>query len=95
MQTLLVEDNAFDELYDCDDAFHDLIMEGASISVLLATVQMVSLQVKRARLLLLLEPGRSVETQAEHRCILKAIHAKMPDVAAEATRTHLRQLTSR
>lgn len=95
MQTMLVEDQAFDEFYVCDEEFHDLIMECTGVSLLRTTVQMVSLQVQRARLLLLPEPGRSADTLTEHKRILDAIRDKSPRAAEDAMRGHLRQLISR
>ncbi|MEM7302858.1 MAG: GntR family transcriptional regulator [Pseudomonadota bacterium] len=95
MQKLLVDDDAFGEFHKYDEQFHDLIMESSGISILPATVQMVSLQVNRARLLLLPVPGRLAETLSEHQTIFDAIQAGSPDEAAKAMRCHLRQLIKR
>lgn len=95
MQALVVEDRDFEAFYACDEEFHDLIMESSGISILPVTVQMVSLQVKRARLLLLPEPGRSSDTVTEHRLILDAVEVQDPLAAEAAMRNHLRQLISR
>ena len=92
MQELVLEDLDLNEFYKYDEEFHELIMECCDISILPATVQSVSLQVTRARLLALPEPGRSSDTVKEHRAILDAIRNQDPAKAVAAMREHLSKL---
>ena len=94
-QRFLVEDLDFAEFYKFDEEFHDLIFECCDISLLAPTVESVSLQVQRARLLLLPEPGRTADTVDEHDAIFAAIREQNPAAAVNAMRSHLRQLIKR
>lgn len=95
MQAMLVEDGEYAEFYRSDEEFHQLILDCTGISRLPATIDRLSLQVQRIRLLLLPEPGRAADTVEEHRLILHAIKAQDVDAAKAAMRTHLRQLLKR
>ena len=85
----------FHELYQADEEFHGLLMEFTGFRRLADVAQTVSLQVSRARMLLLPTPGRIAETLAEHRAIFEAISNRDEQAAQDAMRTHLGQLMPR
>jgi len=95
MQELLIEDEDIPGFYQSDEEFHGLLMEFTGFRRLSDVAQAVSLQVSRARLLLLPTPGRVVETLAEHRAIFDAISAQDAPQAQDAMRKHLGQLIPR
>jgi len=95
LQHLQVEDGDYDEFYRTDQAFHRLIIDCCEVRRLNDTIRLVSNHVDRARLLMLPEPGRTVETLDEHAAILEAIRVSDPEAAGSAMQTHLRQLTKR
>ena len=95
LQTLLVEDDDREGFYDADEEFHALIMEFTGFPKMPLVVSTVSLQLKRARLLILPEPGRPAEAVIEHDAILKAIRDRDPDRAKTEMSLHLGQLISR
>jgi DNA-binding GntR family transcriptional regulator len=55
----------------------------------------MSLQLQRARMLLLPEEGRPAGALAEHHAILDAIRASDPEAARTAMSLHLRELIKR
>ena len=96
LQELLVEDEDMSGFYQADEDFHQLIMEFTGYTRLLPDVShKVSLQVSRARLLLLPTPGRVAETLDEHRAIFEAIRAGDASQAQKEMKTHLGQLLPR
>ena len=95
MQELLIEDEDISGFYQADEEFHGLLMEFTGFRRLADVANTVSLQVSRARMLLLPTPGRTVETLAEHRAIFDAISNRDEQAAQKAMRTHLRQLMPR
>lgn len=95
LQTLLVEDLDFAGFYHADEDFHALLMRFTGYPRLKAVARMVSLQVTRARMLLLPTPGRTTETLEEHQAVVDAIHAGNPEAARRAMRHHLDQLMPR
>ena len=96
LQELLVEDGDISGFYQADEEFHQLIMEFTGYTRLLPDVtQKISLQVIRARLLLLPTPGRVAETLDEHRAIFAAIREGDAVQAQEAMKTHIGQLLPR
>ena len=95
IQAMLVEDNDLNELYRYDAEFHEILMDCSGIMSLQPTVEAVSLQVNRARALLLPEPGRSEETVKEHRQIYEAIKERDASAAQAALKSHLGQLILR
>ncbi len=95
LQGLLVEDQDFAGFYQADEEFHAMLMQFTGFTRLIAVARMVSLQVSRARVLLLPTPGRAVETYEEHRAILEAIRSRDPAAAQAAMRRHLGQLLPR
>lgn len=95
LQELMIEDDDISGFYEADEDFHNLLMEFTGFQRLSAVAQSVSLQVRRARLLLLPTPGRISETFAEHRIIFDAICAGDEAAAQAAMRQHLGQLMPR
>ncbi|WP_254055828.1 GntR family transcriptional regulator [Ruegeria sp. EL01] len=95
LQELLIEDEDVPGFYQADEEFHALLMEFTGISKLTDVAQTVSLQVNRARMLLLPTPGRIAETIAEHRTIFDAVSRQNVPNAQEAMRLHLGQLMPR
>jgi DNA-binding GntR family transcriptional regulator len=92
LQQLLLEDEDYAGFYKTDEEFHRLLMEFTGYTRLASLAHMVSLQVTRARMILLPSPGRAENTLAEHKEILSAIRAKDPAAAQAAMQRHLRQL---
>lgn len=95
LQALLVEDQDFSGFYQADEEFHALIMEFTGYGRMKAIARMVSLQVTRARKLLLPAPGLISCTFEEHSKVMAAIADRDPDAAQEAMRAHLNQLMPR
>ncbi|NVO57381.1 GntR family transcriptional regulator [Rhodobacteraceae bacterium B1Z28] len=95
LQGLLIEDEDIAGFYQADEEFHALLMEFTGYSRLTDVAQTVSLQVNRARMLLLPTPGRIAETLAEHRAIFDAILARNDVTAQQAMRRHIGQLMPR
>ena len=95
LQGLLIEDEDIAGFYQADEEFHALLMEFTGYSRLTDVAQTVSLQVNRARMLLLPTPGRIAETLAEHRAIFDAILARNDVAAQQAMRRHIGQLMPR
>ncbi len=95
LQELLIEDEDIPGFYQADEEFHGLLMEFTGFRRLSDVAQTVSLQVSRARMLLLPTPGRIVETLTEHRAIFDAISARDEQGAQEAMHKHLGQLMPR
>ncbi|WP_247743660.1 GntR family transcriptional regulator [Shimia sp. R10_1] len=95
LQELLIEDEDAAGFYQADEEFHSLLMAFTGFQRLPDVAQTVSLQVRRARLLLLPTPGRISETLEEHRAIFEAIAAGDERAAQTAMRHHLGQLVPR
>lgn len=95
MQELLIEDEDIPGFYQADEDFHALLMDFTGFLRLPEVAQTVSLQVSRARMLLLPTPGRVSETLAEHRAIFEAVSRHDEQGAQEAMRHHLGQLMPR
>ncbi|CTQ57767.1 GntR family transcriptional regulator [Roseibium album] len=95
LQTLLVEDLDYSGFYQADEEFHALLMLFTGYPRLKTVARMVSLQVTRARMLLLPTPGRATETLDEHQAVVDAIRARDADAAQRAMRHHLGQLMPR
>lgn len=95
LQELLIEDDDIPGFYQADEDFHGLLMEFTGFRRLADVAQTVSLQVSRARILLLPTPGRIVETLAEHQTIFEAISNRDEHAAQNAMRAHLGQLMPR
>lgn len=95
LQALLVEDQDYVGFYQADEEFHAMLMQFTGYSRLTAVARMVSLQVSRARMVLLPTPGRAAETLEEHRAVVDAIRGHDPAGAQSAMHHHLGQLLPR
>lgn len=95
LQELLIEDEDIPGFYQADEEFHGMLMDFTGFRRLADVAQTVSLQVSRARMLLLPTPGRVAETLAEHRAIFEAISNRDEQAARDAMRAHLGQLMPR
>ncbi|MEZ9230841.1 GntR family transcriptional regulator [Vibrio amylolyticus] len=95
LQKLLVEDKEFEEFYKADEEFHTLIMEFTGFPNLAQVSSNISLQLQRARKLILPEKGRVLESYKEHLEIYECIKNQDSDAASEAMTFHVRQLLPR
>lgn len=95
LQELLVEDDDITGFYQADEEFHQMLMEFTGFQRLPDVAQTVSLQVTRARLLLLPTPGRVAETLEEHRALLNAIRDRDEQAAQREMQRHIGQLLPR
>ncbi|MBJ7539377.1 GntR family transcriptional regulator [Marinomonas transparens] len=95
MQELLVADKDFVGFYQMDEEFHTLLMDFTGFGGVSQVLESVSLHLTRARMLVLPEEGRPIETIKEHKVILKAIKEQNPDAARQAMKHHLGQLVPR
>lgn len=92
-QALLVEDEDFQGFFEADLELHELILSFTGFPKVNLVAEEVTLQLRRARKLILPEPGRPAQAVSEHQGILKAIEAKDVDAAQSAMTLHLRQMT--
>ena len=95
LQELLLKDRDLTGFYETDEEFHAMLMQFTGHARLRAVARMVSLQVSRARMLLLPTEGRAAGTLNEHHAIADAIRQKDRDLAESAMRNHLGQLLPR
>ncbi|CUH69409.1 putative HTH-type transcriptional regulator YdfH [Thalassovita autumnalis] len=95
LQELLVDDDDTAGFYQADEEFHHLLMEFTGFQRLPDVAQTVSLQVTRARLLLLPTPGRVAETLEEHRALFNAIRNRDELAAQREMHRHIGQLLPR
>ena len=95
LQELLVQDKDFQGFFEADLAFHELILRFTGFPKVTITADQMSLQLKRARMLILPEEGRPAEAIAEHRKILDAIKAGNVSAAKSTMSKHLSQLITR
>lgn len=95
LQALLIEDGDVPGFYQADEEFHTLLMKFTGFPHLANVAQTVSLQVSRARMLLLPTPGRVAETLVEHRAIFDAVLDHDEKAAQDAMQRHLGQLMPR
>ena len=95
MQALLVEDEDFQGFFEADLEFHELILAFTGFPQVAVTAGQMSLQLRRARMLILPEKGRPAEAVAEHQAILAGIKARNGAAARSAMSHHLRQLITR
>lgn len=95
LQSLLVEDEDFQGFFEADLEFHELILGFTGFPKVAITAGQLSLQLRRARMLILPEKGRPDEAVAEHQAILAAIKSCDPEAARSAMSLHLQQLITR
>ncbi|WP_245754119.1 GntR family transcriptional regulator [Loktanella salsilacus] len=95
LQGLLVEDADFQGFFEADLQFHDLILSFTGFPKVAAVAGQMSLQLQRARVLVLPELGRPAQAVAEHRAVLDAIADQDTEAAKTAMAFHLGQLISR
>jgi len=95
LQELLVEDNDNQGFFETDLEFHDLILTFTGFPKVAIAAGQMSLQLKRARMLILPEQGRPAEAVVEHHEILAAIKAQDANAAKSAMSRHLGQLIAR
>ena len=95
MQNLLVEDEDFQGFFEADLEFHELILAFTGFPRVAITAGQLSLQLHRARMLILPERGRPAEAVAEHQSILAGIKARDSNAARAAMSLHLRQFITR
>lgn len=95
LQGLLVEDADFQGFFEADLEFHEMILGFTGFPKVTLVAEEMTLQLRRARKLILPEPGRPAEAVAEHQIILAAIEAKDSRAARTAMSRHLRQLVKR
>ncbi|PUB11087.1 GntR family transcriptional regulator [Yoonia sediminilitoris] len=94
-QALLVEDEDFQGFFEADLEFHELILSFTGFPKVNLVAEEMTLQLRRARKLMLPQPGRPAQAVSEHQEILKAIEAKDAAAARRAMAQHLRQLIQR
>lgn len=92
LQKLLVEDGDVQGFFEADLEFHDLILSFLGFPNVARVAEDLTLQLRRARKLILPKPGRAGEAVAEHEAIFAAIEAGDPEAAKAAMTLHLRQL---
>lgn len=92
MQSLLVEDEDFQGFFEVDLEFHDLILAFTGFPKVAITAGQMSLQLHRARMLILPKRGRPADAVSEHQEILAGIKARDSAAARSAMSRHLRQL---
>ena len=95
LQKLLVEDEDFQGFFEADLEFHELILAFTGFPKVAFTAGQMSLQLHRARMLILPEKGRPREAVSEHCAILAGIETRDPNAARDAMSLHLRQLITR
>ncbi len=95
LQSLLIKDKDFQGFFEADLEFHQMILQFTGFPKVVAAAGQMSLQLQRARMLLLPEEGRPAGALAEHTVILDAIRAKDPEAARLAMSGHLRELIKR
>lgn len=95
LQELLVQDQDFQGFFEADLEFHELILRFTGFPKVAITAEQMSLQLKRARMLLLPEEGRPEAAIAEHHVILDAVKSKNASAAKSAMSSHLAQLIPR
>lgn len=95
LQSLLVEDQDFQGFFEADLEFHDLILAFTGFPKVASSAAQMSLQLRRARILILPEQGRPKAAVAEHMAILTAIKNQDVRAAQAAMSLHLGQLIER
>lgn len=94
-QGLLLEDEDFQGFFEADLEFHELILGFTGFPKVAVAAGQMSLQLRRARMLILPEQGRPAEAHAEHQAILAGIKQRDAGAARAAMSLHLGQLIKR
>ncbi|MBU2994566.1 GntR family transcriptional regulator [Octadecabacter sp. B2R22] len=95
LQGLLVDDKDFQGFFEADLEFHEMILGFTGFPKVTLVAEEMTLQLRRARMLMLPEPGRPAQAVAEHQAIFDAIKAQDVDAARGAMSFHLRQMVKR
>jgi len=95
LQELLVEDKDYAGYFKADEDFHYSLMTFTGFPRVQSVTNQVTIQLYRARMLLLPTPGRATDTLEEHRMIVEAIRDQNPEAARAAMSRHLNQLLIR
>ncbi|MFT7370499.1 MAG: DNA-binding GntR family transcriptional regulator [Octadecabacter sp.] len=95
LQGLLLEDDDIQGFLEADLEFHELILAFTGFPKVAVAAGQMSLQLRRARMLLLPERGRPAEALVQHHDILNAIQKQDAEAARTAMSVHLRQLILR
>ncbi len=95
LQGLLVEDKDNQGFFEADLAFHEMILDFTGFPRVTLVAEEMTLQLLRARKLILPEAGRPKEAFTEHNAILNAIKAQDVEAARATMSFHLRQLIKR
>ncbi|WP_193142919.1 GntR family transcriptional regulator [Meridianimarinicoccus sp. MJW13] len=95
LQELLVEDGDTRGFFEADEEFHTMLQEFTGLDRLSGFAAQVTLQLHRARQLLLPEARRPTETIVEHGEVLEGIRRQDAPAAVKAMRFHLGQLVPR
>jgi len=95
LQYLLVEDMDFQGFFEADLEFHKLLLAFTGFPKVTQVAEEMTLQLRRARKLMLPEPGRPAQTVEEHKAIMVAIEEQDPACARGAMARHIRQLVDR
>lgn len=95
LQQLLVEDGDLDGFFDADLAFHEMILSFTGFPKVNLVAEEMTLQLRRARKLMVPEPGRATNTVTEHEAIFQAVKAHDVATAQSAMSHHLRQMIGR
>jgi DNA-binding GntR family transcriptional regulator len=81
-------------LMQFDSKFHEIIFKASKSRPLMHTLSTFHHYVQKARVTSLATPGRAMKSLEEHRAILNAIEAKMPDVAERLTVEHIKNAST-
>jgi DNA-binding GntR family transcriptional regulator len=95
LQSLLIDDKDYQGFLEADLEFHELILGFTGFPKVVAAAGQMSLQLRRARMLLLPEDGRAEGALTEHQTIYGAIKAQDSEEARRSMSIHLRQLINR
>ncbi len=91
-QALLIEDADIQGFFEADLEFHDLILGFTGHPNVVRVAEDLTLQLRRARKLILPNPGRPAEALGEHQAILAAIEARDAEAGRAAMAAHLGHL---
>ncbi len=95
LQSLLAQDDDSAGLFQADQDFHAMILDFTGFDRLRAMADAASLQLVRARVLLMPLAGRTAETLVEHQEVFDAIRARNPAKARACMARHLDQVEAK